>query len=185
MDALALIAPPHCLEKYFPTASLLAPEFAALLDVPCGKAVVSKVLGYGIVAGSALVKLPQILKITKQSSVAGLSGTSINMEMLSSTCSLAYYAALGYPFSTCVAAPDRTRARPPSRDSHALELTHQLRAAVWQLGRELLPLHPERRHHHAVLWLLAGLLCEPCLPRGGRRVRRSRHDALPPHGAAV
>ena len=30
-----------------------AAEFAALLDVPCGKAVISKVLGYGIVAGSA------------------------------------------------------------------------------------------------------------------------------------
>lgn len=115
MDALALLAPPHCLDKYFPTGSLLAPEFAALLDVPCFKAVLSKVVGYGIVAGSALVKLPQILKIVKQSSVAGLSGAAINMEMLSSTCSLAYYAGLGYPFSTCVARTRTAHSHPQPR----------------------------------------------------------------------
>lgn len=98
--ALALLVPQQCLDKYFPTGSLLAPEFAALLDGPCLKLVISKVLGYGIVAGSALVKMPQIMKIVNAGSVAGLSGIATNIEMLSSTCSLAYYAGLGYPFST-------------------------------------------------------------------------------------
>ena len=97
---LSTLLPSECVASYFPSGSLLAPAFDALLDVPCAKLVISKVLGYGIVAGSALVKLPQILKIAKAGSVAGLSGASINIEMLASTCSLAYYVGLGYPFST-------------------------------------------------------------------------------------
>ena len=97
---LSALLPSECVASYFPSGSLLAPAFDALLDVPCAKLVISKVLGYGIVAGSLLVKLPQILKIAKAGSVAGLSGASINIEMLASTCSLAYYVGLGYPFST-------------------------------------------------------------------------------------
>ena len=97
---LSALLPSQCVASYFPSGSLLAPAFDALLDVPCAKLVVSKALGYAIVAGSALVKLPQILKIAKAGSVAGLSGASINIEMLASTCSFAYYVGLGYPFST-------------------------------------------------------------------------------------
>ena len=62
---LSALLPSECVASYFPSGSLLAPAFDALLDVPCAKLVISKVLGYGIVAGSALVKLPQILKIAK------------------------------------------------------------------------------------------------------------------------
>jgi mannose-P-dolichol utilization defect protein 1 len=97
---LAALLPSQCVAKYFPSGSSLAPAVEALLDVPCAKLVISKVLGYGIVAGSALVKMPQILKIMRAASVAGLSGASINIEMLASTCSFAYYIGLGYPFST-------------------------------------------------------------------------------------
>ena len=97
---LSAVLPRKCIDSYFPSGSLLSPAFDALLDVPCAKLVVSKALGYAIVAGSALVKLPQILKIAKAGSVAGLSGASINIEMLASTCSFAYYVGLGYPFST-------------------------------------------------------------------------------------
>ena len=133
LDVLALVVPSHCLARYFPTGSVLAPAFEALLDVPCGKLVISKILGYGIVAGSALVKLPQIIKIVKGKSVAGLSGSSVNIEMLSSTCSLAYYAGLGYPFSTYALRQTRISVRVP------LPLTRR----PAQVGREPVPLPPE------------------------------------------
>ncbi len=75
-------------------------EVSSLLQPPCIKFIVSKSLGYGIVAGSAGVKLPQISKILKAGSVDGLSGSSIYMEMISSISSFAYFLGLGYPFST-------------------------------------------------------------------------------------
>ena len=49
-----------CLVLYFPGASLASLDLSALLDPACMKVVVSKALGYAIVAGSALVKMPQL-----------------------------------------------------------------------------------------------------------------------------
>ena len=57
-------------------------------------------LGYGIVVGSAGVKMPQIYNIVKAGSVHGLSGTSLLVEWASSVATLSYYLPLGYPFST-------------------------------------------------------------------------------------
>ena len=71
-----------------------------LFDPPCLKFVISKCLGYAIVAGSALVKLPQVYNIVKAGSVDGLSGSSILIEWSATVCTFAYYIALGYPFST-------------------------------------------------------------------------------------
>jgi len=71
-----------------------------ILDPPCFKFCLSKTLGYGIVAGSAGVKLPQLITIYRAGGVSGLSGTSIVIEMASCISSFAYYIALGYPFST-------------------------------------------------------------------------------------
>ena len=51
-----------------------------ILDVPCLKLILSKVLGYAIVAGSVLVKLPQILKIYGSASVVGLSLATFLLE---------------------------------------------------------------------------------------------------------
>uniref|UniRef100_A0A8C3QKS6 Uncharacterized protein n=1 Tax=Cyanoderma ruficeps TaxID=181631 RepID=A0A8C3QKS6_9PASS len=49
------LLPEHCFDKFFLRFQLL--------DVPCLKILLSKVLGYGIVAGSVLVKVPQLLKV--------------------------------------------------------------------------------------------------------------------------
>lgn len=107
-----------------PCARLTLGTPLELLDPPCLKFAVSKTLGYGIVAGSAGVKLPQLVSIYKAGGVGGLSGSSIVIEMASCTAaghppdtrrppptrrcpvarsvvaSFAYYVALGYPFST-------------------------------------------------------------------------------------
>jgi mannose-P-dolichol utilization defect protein 1 len=84
----------------FPCAKLTLSTPLEILDPPCLKFCVSKTLGYGIVAGSAGVKLPQLVAIYRAGGVSGLSGTSIVVEMASLVCSFAYYLALGYPFST-------------------------------------------------------------------------------------
>ena len=60
----------------------------------------SQVLGYGIVVGSAGVKMPQIYKIMKADGELGLSGTTLLIEWASSVATLSYYLPLGYPFST-------------------------------------------------------------------------------------
>ena len=71
-----------------------------LLDTACAKYALSKTLGYGIVVGSAGVKLPQVFAILKSGGVSGLSSASILIEMASLVSSFSYYMALGYPFST-------------------------------------------------------------------------------------
>lgn len=78
--------------------SLDAPQL--ILESKCFKFALSKALGYGIVLGSAGVKLPQVFNIVKSGGVAGLSPTSIIIEMASLVSSFAYFSALGYPFST-------------------------------------------------------------------------------------
>jgi mannose-P-dolichol utilization defect protein 1 len=45
-----------------------------VLDIPdCLKFTISKALGYAIIGGSAILKLPQIIKILKNGSVHGIS----------------------------------------------------------------------------------------------------------------
>jgi len=71
-----------------------------LLEPPCAKFLISKLLGYGIVVGSAGVKMPQVYNIMKAGSVEGLSGPSVIIEWAASVASFSYFMALGYPFST-------------------------------------------------------------------------------------
>ena len=78
----------------------LLPEPMGSLPMGCFKQNISMLLGYAIVAGSALVKVPQLIKIWRAQSVAGLSFASVIMENLASTSSFCYYITLGYPFST-------------------------------------------------------------------------------------
>lgn len=80
--------------------SLTSSTPLALMEPGCFKFVLSKTLGYGIVAGSAGVKLPQVAAILRAANVSGLAGSTILIEMISSISSVAYFAALGYPFST-------------------------------------------------------------------------------------
>lgn len=76
------------------------PEPLGTLPASCVKIVVSELLGYGIVAGSALVKLPQLIKIVRAESAEGISLSSMFMEMCASISSFCYYISLGFPFST-------------------------------------------------------------------------------------
>ena len=69
------------------------------LDVPCLKIVLSKSLGIGIILGSVLVKLPQILKLMRARSAEGLSFSSVLLELYATTGTMAYSIANGFPFS--------------------------------------------------------------------------------------
>ncbi|KAL6493199.1 hypothetical protein OROGR_032958 [Orobanche gracilis] len=65
----------------------------------CLLPLISKLLGYCIVAASTTVKLPQILKILKNSSVRGLSVVAFELEVVGYTIALAYSLHKGLPFS--------------------------------------------------------------------------------------
>ncbi|KAJ4966943.1 hypothetical protein NE237_018792 [Protea cynaroides] len=68
-------------------------------DKDCLLPLISKLLGYCIVAASTTVKLPQILKILKHSSVRGLSVTAFELEVVGYTIALSYCLHKGLPFS--------------------------------------------------------------------------------------
>ncbi|KAI8379586.1 uncharacterized protein BYT42DRAFT_569305 [Radiomyces spectabilis] len=69
-------------------------------DVDCIKYSLSKGLGFGIVAGGCIVKIPQILSIMGNQSAQGLSLTSYLMETVSYAITLAYNFRQNNPFST-------------------------------------------------------------------------------------
>ena len=66
----------------------------------CASLAISKALGLGIVSMSAIVKLPQLLKIISSKSAEGLSFPSYLLETTAFAISLAYSARSGFPFST-------------------------------------------------------------------------------------
>ncbi|CAN4115133.1 unnamed protein product [Withania somnifera] len=65
----------------------------------CLLPLISKFLGYAIVAASTTVKLPQILKILQHKSVRGLSVVAFELELIGYTIALAYCLHKGLPFS--------------------------------------------------------------------------------------
>lgn len=68
-------------------------------NVECLKATVSKLLGYAIITGSLILKLPQILKILAAKDVTGLTPASFYMEVLLYVSSTIYNVLRGYPVS--------------------------------------------------------------------------------------
>jgi len=66
----------------------------------CAKAALSKGLGLGLIAGSTLVKLPQVFKILGSSSAQGISLLGTLLELVAVTAACAYSIAQGYPFSS-------------------------------------------------------------------------------------
>jgi len=68
-------------------------------NMVCMKAFLSKVLGLGIVVGSSLVKLPQVLKIMLGGSADGISFLSVLLELLAISFSGVYSYSSGFPFS--------------------------------------------------------------------------------------
>ncbi|KAG2227098.1 hypothetical protein INT45_003828 [Circinella minor] len=71
-----------------------------LTDVPCIKYALSKGLGFGIVIGGSIVKIPQILTIVNAGSARGLSLASYILETLSCCITFAYNWRQNNPFST-------------------------------------------------------------------------------------
>ncbi|WEW59229.1 hypothetical protein PRK78_004698 [Emydomyces testavorans] len=69
-------------------------------DPACLPLAISKALGLAIVAFSAIVKVPQILKLLSSRSSAGVSFTSYALETTSLLITLAYNARQQFPFST-------------------------------------------------------------------------------------
>ncbi|KAF0756647.1 hypothetical protein AaE_004545 [Aphanomyces astaci] len=83
---------PQCFDAYFTSFDFL--------QVECGKAVVSKLLGYLIIVGSFILKLPQILKIVAAGNVAGLNPSSFYLEVITFQASVVYNVLRGYPISS-------------------------------------------------------------------------------------
>jgi mannose-P-dolichol utilization defect protein 1 len=68
------------------------------LSSVCIKEFVIKGLSLGILAGSVAIKLPQIYKIAKNGSVAGIAESSLALELLSATSLCLYSYLSGFPF---------------------------------------------------------------------------------------
>ncbi|KAK2852102.1 hypothetical protein Q5P01_008378 [Channa striata] len=88
---VAYFMPESCYDEFFLNFNFL--------DVPCLKILLSKGLGIGIILGSVMVKLPQILKLMGAKSAEGLSFKSVLMELLAITGTMAYSIANKFPFS--------------------------------------------------------------------------------------
>ncbi|KAK4531057.1 hypothetical protein CCYA_CCYA06G1914 [Cyanidiococcus yangmingshanensis] len=69
-------------------------------DTRCLRLQLARLLGYGVVAGAALVKLPQLWRILESHSAAGISITTYLVESFGYAYNLAYHYRAGYPFST-------------------------------------------------------------------------------------
>ncbi|XP_073903077.1 mannose-P-dolichol utilization defect 1 protein isoform X3 [Castor canadensis] len=87
-----ILLPEKCYDKLFVQWDLL--------DGPCLKILISKGLGLGIVAGSLLVKLPQVLKILGAKSAEGLSLQSVMLELMALTGTMVYSITNNFPFSS-------------------------------------------------------------------------------------
>uniref|UniRef100_U5EZL0 Mannose-P-dolichol utilization defect 1 protein homolog n=1 Tax=Corethrella appendiculata TaxID=1370023 RepID=U5EZL0_9DIPT len=80
-----------CFDNYFV-------EFN-FFDLLCFKMLLSKGLGLAIIAGSVLVKVPQILKIFKNKSAEGINLFSVCLDLFAITCHISYSFVRGFPFS--------------------------------------------------------------------------------------
>ncbi|XP_030017969.1 mannose-P-dolichol utilization defect 1b [Sphaeramia orbicularis] len=88
---LTYLMPEKCYDEFFLNFNFL--------DVPCLKIVLSKGLGIGIILGSVLVKVPQIVKLIGAQSAEGLSFKAVLLELLAITGTMAYSIANKFPFS--------------------------------------------------------------------------------------
>ncbi|KAG5896894.1 hypothetical protein JTB14_033532 [Gonioctena quinquepunctata] len=90
--ATLLILTPQCFDNYFIDFNYL--------DGPCFSSTLSKCLGLGIILGSIMVKLPQILKIIKNKSGEGINLYSISLDLTAITIYMSYSFIKGFPFSS-------------------------------------------------------------------------------------
>lgn len=87
-----LIFTKECMEEYF--------EEFNFFHVGCFKATLSKALGLGIIGGSLLVKVPQIVKILKNKSAEGINVCSVLLDLFAITAMVSYSFVSGFPFSS-------------------------------------------------------------------------------------
>ncbi|PGH12508.1 hypothetical protein AJ79_04252 [Helicocarpus griseus UAMH5409] len=92
-DALVSLLGQHCYTSLVRSLDITA-------DPACLPLAISKALGLAIVAFSAIVKVPQILKLLSSRSSSGISFTSYALETASLLITLAYNARQKFPFST-------------------------------------------------------------------------------------
>ncbi|KIV78366.1 hypothetical protein PV11_10089 [Exophiala sideris] len=83
-----------------PCHSALLLDLDVVSHPECVSLAISKALGVGIIAASAIVKVPQIIKLVQSKSAEGLSFTSYLLETASFVITLAYNVRNGFPFST-------------------------------------------------------------------------------------
>ncbi|XP_043668720.1 mannose-P-dolichol utilization defect 1 protein homolog [Vespula pensylvanica] len=81
-----------CIKIYFDDLNFL--------HVECFKETLSKILGLGIIAGSLLVKVPQIIKIFKNKDSKGINIFSVLLDLFAITAMTSYSFASGFPFSS-------------------------------------------------------------------------------------
>lgn len=92
LKPLALqVLSPECFDEFFLDFNFF--------HVDCLKAAISKGLGIGIIAGSCLVKVPQILKLYNAKSGEGLNLTALYMELFAIIANMAYSYRNEFPFS--------------------------------------------------------------------------------------
>ncbi|KAK6962530.1 mannose-P-dolichol utilization defect 1 protein-like isoform X1 [Biomphalaria glabrata] len=89
---LKLIAPGECYEEFFIKLNFL--------HVLCAKILISKCLGYAIICGSCIVKVPQLIKILKAKSGEGISLPSVTFELVAISATWAYGKGHNFPFSS-------------------------------------------------------------------------------------
>lgn len=83
---------PHCFQDLFIQHNLN--------NVECLKVLLAKGLGFAIILGSSLVKLPQVFKIVANGSAQGISFLGVLLELLAVTANGAYSFNHGFPFSS-------------------------------------------------------------------------------------
>eukprot|EP01127_Copromyxa_protea_P006597 TRINITY_DN1657_c2_g1_i1.p1 TRINITY_DN1657_c2_g1~~TRINITY_DN1657_c2_g1_i1.p1 ORF type:complete len:248 (+),score=56.45 TRINITY_DN1657_c2_g1_i1:9-752(+) len=71
-----------------------------VLQTQCLTFMLSKFIGYLIIVGAIIVKVPQILKMLSTKSAQGVSGLMFLLEIVGYTISCSYGFVQGYPFST-------------------------------------------------------------------------------------
>lgn len=69
-------------------------------DKECISLFFSKAIGYGLIAFSSILKLPQLFVIIRHKSGHGLSITSLFMEIIANVFAFCYHRQKGFPFST-------------------------------------------------------------------------------------
>lgn len=91
-DASLFLFTKECTKVYFDDLNFF--------HVGCFKATLSKVLGLGIIGGSLLVKVPQIVKILKNKNSEGINFFSVLLDLFAITAMTSYSFVSGFPFSS-------------------------------------------------------------------------------------